>query len=99
MLLHSTFKFDEPQKSNTVLPMKTITFKVSDDEARLIRSQAKKENVTLSEYIRRRAFLPAIPEPKVKTVLCPVTGVRVFSISNSEPLTTEKVKELLSDFP
>ncbi len=96
---HSTFKFDEPGKSNTVLLMKTITFKVSDEESRRIRSQAKKENVTLSEYLRRRAFLPLDSKAKLIRSKCPLTGVTVLSAPHSPPLNTETVRELLSDFP
>lgn len=92
-------KFDENQNSNTVLLLKTITFKVSDDEARLIRTQAKKENNTLSEYMRRRAFLPAEIKAKLVRLKCPLTGITVLSSPNQPPLNTETVRELLSNFP
>ena len=37
--------------------MVTISFKVSEDEALLIRARAREEGVSVSEYLRRRAGL------------------------------------------
>lgn len=84
----------------TVLPMKTITFKVNDEEALLIRSLAKRERTSLSEYLRRRATgLPdsqAVPQRE----LCQYTGAMIFApASGRPPLTTESVREMLSEFP
>lgn len=80
--------------------MTTISFKVSEEEARRIRSEARKAGVSVSEYIRRRA-MAVIPEPrKPRLVRCKHTGAMIFSPARSEPpLTTEAVRELLSDFP
>ena len=80
--------------------MKTITFKVNDDEARLIRSLARRENTSLSEYLRRKATgIPARQAQPQKT-LCPHTGALVFSaMPGQEPLTTESVRQMLADFP
>jgi hypothetical protein len=84
----------------TVIPMVTLTFKVSDEEARLIRSRARKERVTVSEYLRRRASLSLVPAGKPAKVRCPHTGAMIFaSPDNQPPLTTDAVRELLSDFP
>jgi hypothetical protein len=80
--------------------MATLTFKVTDQEARLIRSRARKERVTVSEYLRRRASLSLVPASKPARVRCPHTGAMIFaSPDNQPPLTTEAVRELLSDFP
>ena len=80
--------------------MATITFKVTEEQARLIRSQARKERVTVSEYLRRRAGLSLAPAPKPAKVRCPHTGAMIFaSPDNQPPLTTDAVRELLSDFP
>jgi hypothetical protein len=80
--------------------MATLTFKVTDEEARLIRSWARKERVTVSEYLRRRASLVLAPSRKPVKVRCPHTGAMIFaSPDNQPPLTTEAVRELLSDFP
>ena len=86
--------------SITVLPMATLTFKVTDREARLIRSRARRERVTVSEYLRRRASISLAPACKPAKVRCPYTGAMIFaSLDNQPPLTTDTVRELLSDFP
>ena len=80
--------------------MTTISFKVSEDEARLIRSRARIEGVSVSEYLRRRARLPMPAAPKPEQVRCPHTGAMVFAAPEDlPPLTTETVRALLSDFP
>lgn len=80
--------------------MTTLTFKVTDAEARLIRSRARKERVTVSEYLRRRASLALAPVRKPAKVRCPHTGAMVFAAPDDQPpLTTDGVRELLSDFP
>ena len=80
--------------------MTTLTFKVTDEEARLIRSRARTERVTVSEYLRRRASLWLVPARKPAKVRCPHTGAMIFaSPDNQPPLTTDAVRELLSDFP
>lgn len=85
-----------------VLPyyqMQTISFKVSDDEARLIRSLAKKQRTSLSEYLRRQAkAAPQSSEPPQR-VRCEYTGAMIFAPSGQKPLTTGNVREMLSDFP
>lgn len=80
--------------------MTTLTFKVTDDEARLIRSRARKERVTVSEYIRRRTSLSLAPGRKPTKVRCPRTGAMIFApLDDEPPLTTEAVRALLADFP
>lgn len=80
--------------------MKTITFKVSDDEARLIRSLAKEERTTLSEYLRRRATGAVQPAAMPRRVRCEFTGAMIFDASPGlAPLTTKTVREMLADFP
>ena len=80
--------------------MKTITFKVTEDEARLIRSRARKERISVSEYLRRRAGSAATTSQKPRQVRCPHTGAMIFAAPETQPpLTTESVRELLSDFP
>ncbi|MES2995433.1 MAG: ribbon-helix-helix protein, CopG family [Verrucomicrobiota bacterium] len=79
--------------------MKTITFKVSDSEAERIRRQAKRERVSVSEYLRRRAVNPEL-EAAVGKVRCEFTGVEIFApIPGSAPLTTGTVREMLAEFP
>ena len=85
---------------NTVLPMMTITFKVTDDEARQIRSQARKEGLSVSEYLRRRASAPMALSKAPRRIRCSHTGAMIFAApENQPPLTTELVRDLLSDFP
>jgi hypothetical protein len=81
--------------------MATLTFKVTDREARLIRSRARRERVTVSEYLRRRASISFAPAPtKPAKVRCPYTGAMIFASPDDQPpLTTDAVRELLSDFP
>ena len=80
--------------------MATITFKVTEDEARLIRARARKEGVSVSEYLRRRASVSLPASPKPRRVRCPHTGAMIFAApENQAPLTTESVRDLLSDFP
>jgi hypothetical protein len=80
--------------------VKTITFKVTEDEARRIRSQAKKEGVSVSEYLRRRANMSMLPAQKPRRLRCPHTGATIFAaLEDAPPLTTETVRELLADFP
>lgn len=80
--------------------MATISFKVSDDEARTIRMQAKKEGVSVSEFLRRRACLPLPPPRSPARVRCSHTGALIFAVPESlPPLTTEIVRDLLADFP
>ena len=82
--------------------MTTLTFKVSDDEARLIRALAAREKMTLSAYLRRRAggrslgAAPAAP----RRIRCHQTGAMIFApLAHQAPLNTQVVKALLAEFP
>ena len=80
--------------------MVTISFKVSEDDARLIRSRAAGERISVSEYLRRRARIPMPGPPPPRRVRCPHTGATIFAAIEDQPaLTTETVRELLSDYP
>ncbi len=80
--------------------MSTISFKVDEHEARAIRLQAKREGVSVSEFLRRRARLALAPPQKPRTVRCRHTGARIFAATKPlAPLTTETVRGLLADFP
>lgn len=81
--------------------MKTISFKVSEEEARRIRQLARREKVSVSEFLRRRAIGTAesghVPVGKIR---CAITGAEIFApLTGEAPLTTEAVREMLSDFP
>ena len=80
--------------------MTTLSFKVNAEEARTIRVQARKEGVSVSEFLRRRACFRMPPPQKPAHVRCPHTGAMVFGAAAHLPrLTTETVRELLADFP
>ncbi len=80
--------------------MPTISFKVSEAEARLIRSRAAREGVSVSEYLRRRANVAMAAPAPPRLVRCPRTGALIFgALDDQAPLDTATVRELLSDFP
>jgi hypothetical protein len=79
--------------------MKTISFKVSEDEAKIIQYRARSEHLSVSEYLRRKATGSEGAAP-VGKVRCEFTGAEIFGpLDDATPLTTERVRELLSDFP
>ena len=63
--------------------------------------RARRQRVTVSEYLRRRASISLAPAPpKPAKVRCPYTGAMIFASPDDQPpLTTDAVRELLSDFP
>jgi hypothetical protein len=78
----------------------TLSFKVTEEEARAIRLGARRERVSVSEYIRRRAAMPAPTVAKPKITRCQHTGVLIFdSTGDLPPLTVASTRELLADFP
>ncbi len=80
--------------------MTTLTFKVTEEEARRIRSRARRAGLSVSEYLRRRARTPTAVSAAPRRVRCPHTGAMIFaSPENQARLTTELVRDLLSDFP
>jgi hypothetical protein len=80
--------------------MKTLTFKVTDDEARRIRFLSKRQNLSLSEYLRRRASGAGFGAAAPALIRCEFTGAMIFApLPEQPPLTTETVRELLADFP
>ena len=80
--------------------MPTISFKVSEEEARLIRSRAVREGVSVSEYLRRRANLALSTPAPPRLVRCARTGAMIFgALEDQAPLDTATVRDLLSDFP
>jgi hypothetical protein len=80
--------------------MTTISFKVTEEEARLIRIRAKKEGLSVSEYLRRRASTAAPSSSRTGRVRCRHTGAMIFAAPEHQPaLTTESVRNLLADFP
>lgn len=80
--------------------MATISFKVSPEEARNIRSRARREQLTVSEFLRRQAAIPTQPTAKIELRQCPLTGATIFDAAEDlPPLTVESTREMLADFP
>jgi len=78
----------------------TISFKVTDDEARTIRARAGLERLTVSEFLRRQAVAPVIPPALIRLTQCPLTGATIFDgAADLPPLTVDSTREMLVDFP
>lgn len=93
-------RLDRSGPGNTVLRMTTLTFKIEDDEARSLRAAARRANLTLSEFVRRRLRVNAAQTKPVGQSKCRHTGAMIFAPAPQHPpLTTAAVKEMLADFP
>jgi hypothetical protein len=82
------------------ITMTTISFKVSDVEARAIRNRARQERMTVSEFLRRQAMVPSRPPARIGLRRCPQTGATIFEgAEDLPPLTVESTREILAEFP
>jgi hypothetical protein len=80
--------------------MPTLTFKVTEEEARYIRAMARREKITVSEYLRRQAQPTARSAAPMDRVRCAYTGAMIFASGpDLPPLTTESVRHMLAEFP
>lgn len=80
--------------------MTTLSFKVTEDEARAIRRQARDAKLTVSEFLRRRARGEILEPSAIECTECEFTGATIFAGSPElPPLTTAAVREILSEFP
>jgi hypothetical protein len=83
--------------------MPTITFKVTPQEAARIRRLARREGLTVSDFLRRRAVQAAATafdagDYRVET--SPVTGLPVMHAPEEMPVvSSEQVRVFLADFP
>ena len=86
-----------------VLPsdrMQTLSFKVTEEEARTLRTQARRSKLSLSEFLRRKARGGGQARAAVRLVRSKRTGASVFAGSPElPPLTTASVREMLDSFP
>lgn len=79
--------------------MPTITFKVTPEEAASLRARARAAQLTLSEFLRDQV-LGTAPNKKNRLELSKKTGILTIPRKrHARPITSEKVSELLSDFP
>ena len=79
--------------------MTTLSFKVSEVEAREIRRQAKLAGITVSEFLHQRTMGKESGGP-VEKVRCEFTGAEIFArLVGKDSLTSKSVREVLADFP
>lgn len=81
--------------------MPTFTFKVSAEEARLIRARARAEKRTLSALLRS-AVLPPSPRRRGKRLIKkhPVSGLLYDATDADGPaVSLDDIKATLADFP
>ncbi len=82
------------------ITVKTISFKVSPEEEREIKSRAHQQRLTVSQFLRQQATAPPLPVPALELRLCPLTGAMVFASAESlHPLNVETTRQMLADFP
>jgi hypothetical protein len=80
--------------------MTTLTFKVSDADAKVLRRNARAAKTSLSELLRQRVLPREAPAGKISLIRCQFTGAEIFAPPAGLPaLTTQSVRELLADFP
>jgi len=80
--------------------MKTLSFKVTDQEAEEIRRLAREAELSVSEFLRKRARGEALEPTPIQVVECGFTGSMAFAGGPElPPLTTDAVRQMLSDFP
>jgi len=81
--------------------MPTLTFKVSPEEARVIRAKARAEKSTVSAFLRTRV-LDAKPAPARRRVIKrhPVSGLLYDATDAGGPVVTpEQIRAALADLP
>ena len=80
--------------------MKTLSFKVTDEEAEEIRRLAREADLSVSEFLRKRARGEALEPVSVQVIECGYTGSLAFRGGPEfPPLDTGAVRQMLSDFP
>jgi hypothetical protein len=91
------------RRSSYGITVPTLSFKVTPREAARIRSLARRERRTVSEFLRRRATEPARasgPTAGYRIERSRVTGLPVMTApAETPPVTDEQVRALLVDFP
>jgi hypothetical protein len=75
----------------------TISFKVTSEEARVIRKNAKAEQVTISQYLRKRAIGQTARRQRVLTQHL-VSGLPIDA-GPGAPVTQVEIDAALADYP
>ena len=79
--------------------MPTLTLKVSHGEAARIRELARREGLTVSEFLRRRAVAAAAPSGSgaYRIVKDPLTGLPVMEApEGTGPVDSEQIRALIT---
>jgi hypothetical protein len=82
--------------------MPTITFEVTVCEAARIRELARREGLTLSAFLRQRAFAdaPAGPRGEYRIATDPLTGLPVMEAPEGVALvSSEQIRALMTHSP
>ena len=79
--------------------MPTISFKVTEAEARDLRRNAQLRKMTVSDYLRRSAFPPPARPRKRLIKKHPVSGAPYDATPGAIAATEEDIKAALADFP
>ena len=81
--------------------MPVLTFKVSEPEARMIRSRARAARSSVSAYLRQAALGRAPDNRPVKVVRRrhPVSGLVYNAATPRQTVTDDEIRAALADFP
>ena len=82
--------------------MPTITFKVTSRDAARIRELARREGLTVSEFLRRRAVATTAGGPvgDYRIARDPLTGLPVMEAPpGMGPVSSDQIRALMADFP
>jgi len=85
---------DTPVGRNTVLPMPTLTFKATPQEAQRIRLAARSRRMSMSQYVRNMS----LPKNRAKTAIKNIIehgNVLIARAPDAPLLTNEMMKTLL----
>ncbi|MFM9090144.1 MAG: plasmid mobilization protein [Verrucomicrobiota bacterium] len=81
--------------------MPTLTFKVTPDEARAIRTKARAEKATVSAFLRARVLDAPNVRPRRRIIRRhPVSGLCYDATAAGAPVVSqEQIRAALADFP
>jgi hypothetical protein len=80
--------------------MPTLTFKVSEGEARRIRAAARRQKRSLSAHLRAELLGKKSPRAKYRSGKHPISGLPYNAAGKHlPPVSLDDIKESLADFP